>query len=94
MKRILLYFHFYKRKFIFPLIAAIFALIYTEISTIAIITLIAATILIWFYERYLNDRKKESLYFYLNLGVSELKLYTFLCFVNLIILIGFNMYMK
>lgn len=94
MKRIHLYLHFFKRKFVFPLIAAIFALLYTEISTIAIITLIAATILVWFYERFINDRKKESFYFYYNLGLSELKLYISLFFINLIILIGFNIFFR
>ena len=90
MRNLKLYFIFYKTKFLFPLLSSIFALFYTNIISIAVITLLAATILVWFYITFLEDRKKTTLYFYYNLGISDFNLYSFVFFVNFIILIGLN----
>ncbi|MFT6065041.1 MAG: hypothetical protein ACJAYY_000769 [Paraglaciecola sp.] len=94
MKKLKLYFLFYKTKFLFPLTFAILTLVFTNIMLIAVITLLMATLLIWFYQGYVNDRKKVALYLYYNLGISTLKLYVFLFFINLIVLTGTNICIK
>jgi hypothetical protein len=94
MKKMKLYFLFYKAKFLPPLVLALFALLKFKIMPLAVIALITATLLIWFYQRFINDRKKQNMYFYYNLGLTELKLYTFVIFINLTILIGTNIYIK
>jgi hypothetical protein len=94
MKKINHYFLFYKTKFLPPLSLALFTLLKFRIMLLAVITLLATTILIWFYQRYINDKKKQALYFYYNLGLTELKLFTFLFFINLILLIGINIYIQ
>lgn len=94
MKKINLYFLFYKKKFAFPLALSLFTLFSLRVMPLAVMILSATTLLIWFYQRFINDKKKQALYFYYNLGLTELKLYTFLFFINLIILIGINIYIK
>ena len=94
MKKIQLYFLFYKSKFAFPLAISLFALYSLKIMPLAILILIATTLLIWFYQRFINDKKKQSLYFYYNLGLTELKLYSFTFLINLILLICINIYIK
>ena len=94
MKKITLYFYFYKEEFAFPLGLSLFALLSFRIMPLATLTLTVGTLLIWFYQRYINDKKKQTMYFYYNLGVTEFKLYTFLFFINLAILTSINICMK
>jgi len=94
MKKTPIYFHFYKEKFAFPLGLSLFTLFGFRIMPLAVMALITATLLIWFYQRFINDKKKQSLYFYYNLGMTEIKLYSFLLFINLIILTGINSCIK
>ena len=65
-----------------------------KIMPLSILVLIATTLLIWFYQNFINDKKKQSLYFYYNLGLTELKLYSFTFLMNLILLICINFYLK
>jgi len=94
MKKINLYFLFYREKFLVPLALSLFTLFNFRIMPLAVITLSSTTLLIWFYQHFLTDKKKQTLYFYYNLGATEFKLYTFVFFINLIILIGINIYIK
>ncbi len=94
MKKINLYFQFYKNKFAFPLTLSLFTLFSLRIMPLAVLTLAATTFLIWFYQKFINDQKNQTLYFYYNLGITELKLYTFLIFINMIVLISINIGIK
>mgnify|MGYP006085769999 CR=1 FL=1 len=94
MKKTTLYFYFYKEKFAFPLSLSLAALFRFRIMPLATMALLASTLLIWFYQRFINDKKKQTMYFYYNLGLTEFKLYAFLFFINLVILIGINIYIK
>ena len=94
MKKINLYFLFYKTNFLPPLCLALFTLLKFRIMSLAVLVLLATTILVWFYKHYINDKKKQRLYFYYNLGFTALQLLTFLFFINLILLIGINIYIK
>ena len=55
--------------------------------TLSITSLILTSIIIWFYNHYINDPKKEKLYLYLNQGISETKLYIFTFLLNLLVII-------
>ncbi|WP_347175203.1 hypothetical protein [Polaribacter uvawellassae] len=94
MKKINLYFYFYKNKFAFPLALSLFILFSLRAMPLAVLTLAATTFLIWFYQKFINDQKNQTLYFYYNLGITELKLYTFLFFINMIVLISINISIK
>ena len=94
MKKLKLYFIFYKNKFAFPLAISLFALYSSKIIPLTILTLVFSTLLIWFYQRFINDKKKQSLYFYYNLGLTETKLYSFTFLVNLFLLICINIITK
>ena len=61
---------------------------------LAILALISTTLLVWFYQHFINDKENQDLYFYYNLGLTELKLYSFTFLINLIILISINTYLK
>jgi hypothetical protein len=94
MKKINLYFHFYKNKFAFPLALSLFTLFSLGFMPLSVMILAATTFLIWFYQKFINDKKNQTLYFYYNLGLTELKLYTFLFFINMIVLISINIGIK
>ncbi|WP_155995107.1 hypothetical protein [Tenacibaculum ovolyticum] len=94
MKTLKLYFIFYKTSFLPPLALAIYALLKFNIMLLATVALTTATFLVWGYQRFISDKKKEKLYFYYNLGITELKLHLFVFFINLTILVGTNIYMK
>ncbi len=94
MKILKLYFLFYKTTFFPPLALALFALLKLNIMLLATIALLTATLLVWSYQRFVNDKKKKTLYFYYNLGLTELKLYTFVFIINLFIITGTNICIK
>ena len=94
MKKIRLYFLFYKSKFTIPLAVGLFALYASRVLSFAILLLSITTLVIWFYQYFINDKKKKSLYFYYNLGLTELQLYLFTFLLNTILLIGINSYIK
>ena len=94
MRKLKLYFHFYRTKFLVPLAFATAILYVFRVMQLAIFSLITATIGYWFYERFINDKKKEKLYFYYNLGITETKLYLFVIFINLIVVMSINIYFK
>lgn len=94
MKNLKIYFLFYKTKFLLPLVFALFTLLKFKMKQLAALALLATTILIWFYQRFSNDKKKKSLYFYYNLGLTEFKLYAFIFFINLVLLICTNAFIK
>ena len=94
MKKLKLYFLFYKTHFLLPLGLALFALLRFRIMPLAVIVLLITTVTIWFYQRFIDDRKKQKLYFYYNLGFTELKLYGFVFCINLALLISTNIYLK
>ena len=93
MKKLNPYLLFYFGKFFLSLAFSFFVLVWYRIPTLAFITLTLVSLLIWFYHHYLNDKKKQSLYFYFNLGISELKLYLFTFCLNLLILISINQFL-
>jgi hypothetical protein len=90
MRKLKLYFHFYKSKFFITLVFCLFILIKYQNLLLALISLTLASLGVWFVQHYINDKKKESLYFYFNSGISEFKLYFFTFVVNLSILIITN----
>lgn len=94
MKTLKLYFIFYKTSFFPPLALALFTLLKFNIMLLATVALITATFLVWSYQRFISDKKKEKLYFYYNLGITELKLHLFVFFINITILVSTNIYMK
>ena len=61
---------------------------------LALIAMIVTTLLVYFYDRFIEDRKREKLHFYYNLGITELKLYAFIFFINLFIITITNICMK
>jgi len=94
MKNLKIYFLFYKTKFLPPLALALFTLLKFKVIQLAVLALLTTTILIWVYQRLINDKKKESLYFYYNLGLTELKLYAFIFFINLTLIVCTNTLIK
>ena len=94
MNNIKLYFLFYKSKFLPSLALAVFTLLQFKIMFLAVLSLIISTFLIWFYQRFIGDKKKKELYFYYNLGFTEIKLYTFIFFINFGLLIVTNILTK
>ena len=91
MKSLKLYFLFFKSNFLFPLVLSVFASLYSQNSAQGVITLVVASIMVWFYERFINDSKKQKLYFYFNFGISEFKLHLFTFCINLFLLIMINL---
>ena len=94
MKTLKLYFLFFKTKFLPPLTLAIFVLIKYQLMLLALIAMIVTTLLVYFYDRFIEDRKREKLHFYYNLGITELKLYAFIFFINLFIITITNICMR
>ncbi len=94
MKKLQLYFLFYKTKFFLPLALTLFVVFKYKMMPLAVLALLTASLLVWFYQNFINDAKKEKLYFYYNMGITELKLYAFVFFINLIITITLNICMK
>ncbi len=90
MKNLKSYFHFYFSKFFISLAFGIIILMTIKIFPLAFISLILSSLLVWFIQHYINDKKKQTLYFYFNQGISEFKLYLFTFTVNLTILIIIN----
>ena len=94
MKKLKLYFLFYKTIFLPPIALAIFALLRYGEMFYGVVALVTTSILVWFYRHFIDDRKQEKLYFYYNLGLTEIKLYGFVFCINLILLICANIYLK
>ena len=94
MKTLQLYFLFYKTTFFPPLALTLFVVLKYKMMPLALLALLTASLLVCFYQNFINDSKKEKLYFYYNMGITELKLYAFVFFINLIITITLNICMK
>ncbi|TVZ57191.1 hypothetical protein OD91_2501 [Lutibacter sp. Hel_I_33_5] len=77
-----------------PLGLALFTLLKFKAMPLAFFILISTTLLLWLYQRYINDPKNKNLYLYFNLGLTQIKLYSFTFFLNIIILTIVNMYIK
>ena len=91
MKNLKLYLHFYYSKFFISLSLGAFVILRYQIPKLAFISFFLASLLVWVYHHFINDIKKQSLYFYFNLGLSEIKLYLFTFFLNLFILTVLNL---
>lgn len=94
MKKLKLYLLFYKTKFLLPLALAIAILYIFRVMPLTVFSLVIATIGYWFYEHFINDKKKEKLYFYYNFGLTESRLYLFVFLINLIVVMSINIYFK
>lgn len=94
MRKIKIYFHFYRNKFFIPLVFGVFILVFSHVFILAFISLMLASVGVWFLNHYIDDRKKQRLYFYFNQGISESKLYIFTFIINLAILIIINNIIK
>ena len=91
MKKLRPYLQFYYSKFFISLALGLFVILRYQIPKLAYKGFFLASLLVWMYHHFVNDRKKQSLYFYFNLGISELKLYLFTLFLNLAVLIIVNL---
>ncbi len=94
MKKIRLFLKYYQSIAIIPSIATLFFSF--QIKSLGIGFLIAAVfsklfilIMIWFLE-WMNNRKKENLYFYFNSGITQIQLYTSTFLIDTIILFIFT----
>lgn len=87
MRKIKSYFHFYLGKFFIPFAFSLFILISFKTFFFMFLSLTLSSLVLWFIHHYINDRKKQTLYFYFNQGISELKLYLFTFILNLAVLI-------
>ena len=90
MKRIHLLLKYYKSIAVIPLIASLFFC--SQIKSLGLSFLIVAIfsklfilLVIWFFN-WVNNRKKENLYFYFNNGISKIQLYTFTFLIDISIL--------
>ena len=80
MKKIQLFLKYYQSIAVIPIITTLFFSF--QVKNLGLSFLIAALfsklfmlVVIWFIE-WLNNRKKEHLYFYFNNGISQIQLYT------------------
>ena len=94
MKTLQLYFLFYKTTFFLPLALTLFVVLKYRMMPLAVLALFTASLLVWFYQNFISDPKKEKLYFYYNLGITELSLYTFVFIINLISVTIINICLK
>ncbi|CAL2102025.1 membrane protein of unknown function [Tenacibaculum sp. 190130A14a] len=94
VKKLRLYFLFYRTKFFLSLAFSLFILLKLKAFFWVLIALITAVITTWFYHRFINDRKKQTLYFYYNFGLTEFKLYSFIFFLNFFLLVCINLIIK
>jgi hypothetical protein len=86
LQKIKIFLLFYKRVFIIPLASSITILLTVSFSP-SLLTLIFTSLVIWFYENYINDRDNQKVYFFLNLGFSKTLLYSLTFLLNLLIII-------
>lgn len=86
-KKLKLYLYFFKGKFFIPLIFSVFIVYTFQLLFLGFMGLACTSVFVWFYHHYLNDIKKQHLYFYFNFGLSELQLYIFTFILNLILLL-------
>ena len=90
MKKIQLLLKYYKSIAVIPILATLFFSF--QFKNLGISFLIAALfsklfilIVIWFIE-WINNKKKENLYFYFNNGITQIQLYTFTFLIDCLIL--------
>ncbi|MFD2568982.1 hypothetical protein [Pseudotenacibaculum haliotis] len=94
MKKLRLYLIFYKSTFLFPLIVSVLAFAKEKHIGTAIFALFFATLGIFFYNHFIDDPKKQRLYFFFNHGISETKLYGFIFVLNALFLTALNLLWK
>jgi len=80
-----LYFRFYSRTFLPPLFASLFVYFQNGFKGLSILVLAVTLCILFLYRRFLDDPRRKQLYFYFNLGMTELKLYGFVFLVNFLI---------
>jgi hypothetical protein len=87
LRKLSLFFEFYKRHFALQLLFPLLIHYMKSSNGLTYLTFLAFSLLVWGYNYFLDDPKREKLHYFFNFGFTELQLHGFTFILNLILLI-------